>query len=306
MDVLTEARFTNVRTLTIEDEFLGQEPKILAILYPNVRELRLLGRETTYDWEDVERIRQDNISNPGLDGIDGPHAWTSLDILHSAIEKVYAMALSCRVELWEGASCTVVSQIRAFHVVLRDIRPVYLCMSIAVDRFEPSQFTDILISDTVTHLSVTFVLSKCCGKSAFSLEDFLDAVQSYISKLPLKVLAINYDFDVTDDAPAAVYFGASCLAKTRFRFTNGDVLRHEGHIQRVLCSLDTASHATCFAEECPTLEQVIIRFRMRQQTDSYWKITRDAEHMEVLQQSQHQAVLALPDTAFSRHIGLRF
>ena len=118
-------RFRKVRRIVMESYLHDLDLDAFAYNFPNLKEL-------DWDFEDldddmVEEGRESSLKNRADNDPSFPsYTWTSLDRLRCGVHRTYSLAFPCKVHIWEDVYINQMSDLRYFHVVLCDIRPVVL------------------------------------------------------------------------------------------------------------------------------------------------------------------------------------
>lgn len=140
------------------------DPCYLISAFPNLTEFDWVEGSDIEKVEHADHYRRDRVEYEGSGNAPqarGRPSWASLDFLASSISRVYSMALTCPVRVWDSRVRAQVLHVPHFHTALQDIRPTHVLLNVWVFRCTLAKIADLFPPANITHLFVKLDLLNC-------------------------------------------------------------------------------------------------------------------------------------------------
>ncbi|TCD63675.1 hypothetical protein EIP91_005119 [Steccherinum ochraceum] len=281
-------------------------PDSATIQFPNLRELRIVTAPAgarmdklmrvfpgvvSFSWTDDEEAEEfdgnlETLRDGNLQRTRG--AWLSLRNLYASVNNCYATAIQSRVHLWDVAGDLVRRDLRRFHIVLADLKPRALVISIGVEAFPTSGSVDLLPSSPVRYLDVNLKIEPNPNK--LPVQNILDAFVANLvlhksvikRRIPFKERSSdrsecsNIDDDTNDTN-----------AREQGETVVIEDLQAVDPVRDQLTAMDMEVYAAALAKNITTLKYVFIRVtysagsRYKRILGRYWRIARSGVSVEL-------------------------
>ncbi|KAH8084899.1 hypothetical protein BXZ70DRAFT_957439 [Cristinia sonorae] len=281
--------YPKVHTLSVGTDDIRIGNAIFMESFPNVRNMYWTAIESD-QWTNAGGTRAERLAYAQdliVDDIVLP-TWKSLDTLGCGVSRAYSLAMTFPVRLWKNVHLSAPHQIREFHGVLADIKPLHLSMSVEVKAFGPELLTEFFRSDTVTHLNVTFKMAKCSWASQFGrpfdASRFFESLRAGLQRMPLVLLIVRFEYDFS------LEYGANIPGA-----------RSKDPVETALHHLDTARFVALLKDKMPLLKHVCYCFgdKLPGRSNSLWAVS-DEQGVNPVKLERDKAWKVLRESPFRK------